>query len=268
MGVNGILGPRVAWATAVAVAVALAATLACAPAMARGRAASIQPFFEYTVAFNGHGSYTRTSTGEGGQVLKEEASWSWSTVYPHVLIPTTSASPLSALSVPAYGLGQEGSGKWTITNMGSVGEDCSNSGTLGLPPAAGGGGGGGVKVHRPGVGLSRGVIFNLTALTAYKTTSGAGDNVLPCNPSDFWQQVILGFASPGVKHTVSSLPDVQPLSTTVKLAPSDLRHARVSKNVAIGPAEMIASNCGEGGGTTCQQSYTWSGNVRFTKHKL
>jgi hypothetical protein len=246
----------------------LALALACAPATARGRAAAVQPFFEYTVAFNGHGSYTRTQSAEGGGTLKEEASWSWSSVYPHVLIPTTATSPLSSLGFPAYGLGQEASGKWTITNQGSQGEDCSNSGTLGLPPAAGGGGGGGVKVHRPGIGLSRGVIFNLTALTAYKTTSGAGDNALPCYPSDFWQQVILGFASPGIKHTSPDLPDVQPLSTTVKLAPADLRHARVSKNVAIGPAEMIVSNCGEGGGTTCTQSYTWSGNVRFTKHKF
>jgi hypothetical protein len=100
------------------------------------------------------------------------------------------------------------------------------------------------------------VLFNLTALDGYATTSGAGDNALPCDPTDFWQQVILGFVSPGVKHTDPNLPEVQPLSTTVKLAPSDLKHATVTKHVSIGVAEMVPSNCGEGGGTTCQQDYT------------
>ena len=52
------------------------------------------------------------------------------------------------------------------------------------------------------------------------------------------------------------------------LTPGDLKHGTVTKSVSIGPAEMVSSDCGGGGGGTCQQSYTWSGRVKFTKHKF
>lgn len=35
-----------------------------------------------------------------------------------------------------------------------------------------------------------------------------------------------------------------------------------------GGAEQRSSECGSGGGNTCQQDYTWSGVIRFTKHKF
>ncbi len=244
-----------------------AATLLLLGFCAQAGALSFQSFYEYTIAFNGKGSYTRTLTGEGGSKLSEEASWTWNTVYPNILIPTKASSPLLASGFPAYGLGQEGKGTWKITNTGSEDENCSNSGTLGLPKdGIGGGGGGGVKVHRRAGG--KGVVFNLIALDGYETTSGAGDGVLPCDPMDYWQDIIRGFVSPGTKHTDSDLPEVQPLSTTVTLTPADLKHGSVLEHVSIGAAEMVASDCGSGGGNVCTQNYTWSGTVRFTKHKF
>ncbi len=266
---TGVVGSlRVACgASLVFLCVALSANPA--QASASGGGAALQGFFEYTVSFAGKGSYNRSLTNSESQAaLREEASWTWNSVYPHVLIPTTSSIQLASFGFPAIGLGQEGSGKWTITNTGSVNEDCSNSGTLGLKRDALGGGGGSIKVHRVAGGHSRGVVFNLIALEGYETTSGAGNNVLPCDPEDWWAGIIEGFASPGLKHTSSTLPDVRPLSTTVTLTPSDLKHGTVTKNVSIGPAEMVSSDCGSGGGITCQQAYTWSGAVRFTKHKF
>jgi len=31
---------------------------------------------------------------------------------------------------------------------------------------------------------------------------------------------------------------------------------------------MDSSDCRSGGGVTCQQDYTWSGSVKFSKHKF
>ena len=58
------------------------ATLLLLGFSAQAGALSFQSFYEYTIAFNGKGSYTRTLTGEGGSKLSEEASWTWNTVYP------------------------------------------------------------------------------------------------------------------------------------------------------------------------------------------
>jgi hypothetical protein len=184
-----------------------------------------------------------------------------------VLIPTTSSSPLVANGYPAYGLGQDGSGNWSIVNTGNESEDCSHSGTLGIPSEGGGISGGGVKVHRV-AGGSKGVVFNLIALDEFTTASGAGDGVSPCEPENFWHDWVVGFSGVGFKHTDSDLPDVAPLSATVQLTPADLQHGVYSKSVSVGAAEQVPSDCGSGNGSTCTQSYTWSGNVRFTKHKL
>jgi hypothetical protein len=229
---------------------------------------SFQPFYEFTVAFSGHGSYTRTVSSEGGGTLSEEASFKWQSVYAHVLVPTTRSSPLAGASFPAIGLGQEASGNWEITNTGAGEEDCSNSGTLGLPKdAPDGGGGGALTVKRP-AGGAKGVIFNMYALSEYETTSGAGDGVLPCDPESWWHSIIEGFAGVGFKHSQAGLPDVKALTAKITLAPSDLKHASVKKSVSVGPAEMVSSDCGSANGTTCKQDYTWSGVVTFTKHKL
>lgn len=228
---------------------------------------SFQPFYEYTISFVGHGSYKRTSTDEGPGKLTEEASWKWDSVYPHVLVPTTASSPLQSAGFPAIGLGQEGSGEWKITNTGSVGEDCSNSGTLSLKASPLGGGGGGVTVHRPAGGFKKGVIFDMVALEAFESAP-KGDNVLPCDPSGWWQQTILGFIGVGTKHASAGLPDVKPLTAKVQLEPSDLKHASVTKSVSIGPSEEVSGDCGSGNGSVCTDTYTWSGTVKFTKHKF
>ncbi len=244
------------------------ATLGSAPAASASRAASFQPFYSFKIVFDGKGSYTRTDGSEGGSQLKEEASWRWNTIYPTVLIPTVASSPLTGSSFPAFGLGQEADGSWTITNTGSVGEDCSHSGTLGLPKQAGGAGGGGeVTVKRP-AGGSKGVIFNMYAVDTLETTSGAGNGVLACEPEDYWHDIIESFAGVGFKHTSPGLSDVHPLTAKVQLSPSELRHATVTKHVSVEPAEMVPSDCGSGGGVTCQQSYTWSGSVKFIKQKF
>ncbi len=236
------------------------------PASASG-GVSFQPFYEYKIVFTGKGSYSRTLSAEGGSTLKEEASWMWNTIYPEVLIPTVASSPLAGSSFPAYGLGQDGDGTWMITNTGSEDEDCSHSGTLGLPKGAVGGGGQ-VTVKRPGVGLSKGVIFNMYALEDYETTSGAGNGVLACEPEDYWHDIIESFAGVGFKHTDPDLPDVHPLTAKIQLSPGDLKHGSVTRHVSVGAAEMVPSDCGSGGGETCQQDYTWSGTVTFTKHKF
>jgi hypothetical protein len=112
------------------------------------------------------------------------------------------------------------------------------------------------------------VLFNLVALGEYTTATGAGNGVLPCDPEDFWHDWVVSFTGVGFKHASSGLPDVSPLSATVKLTPSELKHATVSKSVSISAAEKVPTDCGSGNGSTCTQSYTWSGNVRFTKHKF
>jgi hypothetical protein len=248
---------------AASLAVLAGVLFGCAPA----GAFNFQPFYEYTVAFIGQGSYTRSSTDEGPGKLTEEASWKWNTVYAHVLIPTTASSPLESAGFPAIGPGQDASGDWKITNTGSEGEDCSNSGTLSLPKdAIGGGGGGSLTVKRP-TGGTKGVIFNATALNEYES-SPHGDNVLPCDPSNWWQDTILGFIGVGSRHASAGLPDVKPLTAKVQLAPSDLKHASVTKHVSIGPAEEVSGDCGSGDGSVCTDTYTWSGTVKFTKHKF
>jgi hypothetical protein len=235
----------------------------------RSHATSFQPFFEYTISFVGSGSYARTVTSTGGGTLTVSASFNWKSVYPHVLVPTTSSNPLGNIGFPALGLGQEGSGKWKIVNTGSHGEDCSNEGMLGLMSVpGGGGGGGGVKVHRSGVGAGKGVVFNLQALSEFATPTGSGDGAQACDPASFWHDVVVSGSGVGTNHVAGATKDVQPLSATVKLAPSDLKHGVVTKKVSISASEQIPSECGSGGGNTCTQSYTWSGSVRFTKHKF
>jgi len=237
-------------------------------ASARGRTAAFQPFYEFKVVFDGKGSYKRTVTNsETPAVLREEASWKWNTIYPDVLIPTLASSPLVGSSFPAYGLGQSADGDWTITNTGAEEEDCSHSGTLGLPKEGGAFGGGEVTVKRP-AGGSKGVIFNMYALNAYETTSGAGDGVLACEPEDYWHDIIESFAGVGAKHATAGLPSVHPLTAKIQLSPSELKRASVTKHVSVGAAEMVPSDCGSGGGITCQQEYTWSGSVTFVKHKF
>jgi len=244
------------------------ALLGSAPqASAKSGGVSFQSFYEYKVVFDGKGSYTRTLSTEGGELLKEEASWRWNTIYPQVLIPTVASSPLLGSGFPAYGLGQEADGTWSITNTGSEDEDCSHSGTLGLPKEDHGTGGGGVTVKRP-AGGSKGVIFIVEALDTYETTSGAGNGALACEPEDWWHDIIESFAGVGYKHTDPDLPDVKPLTAKIQLSPSELKHATVTKHVSVGAAEMVPSDCGSGGGVTCQQDYTWSGSVKFTKHKF
>jgi hypothetical protein len=244
------------------------------PATASAKASSprnisFQPFFEYTVSFVGSGSYSVKEVAEGANTLTASASFKWKTVYPNVLVPTTSSSPLEASGFPAYGLGQDGSGTWKISNEGSEDEDCSQAGDLGLPSGMGGSGGGGaVKVHRSGIGAGKGVVFELVALSEYETTSGALSGPLPCETTSFWHDWVTSFTGVGFKHVHEGLKDVQPLSAKVKLAPSELKHGTVTKHVSIGEAEEVPSDCGSGGGETCTQSYTWSGSIRFTKHKF
>jgi hypothetical protein len=253
---------------ALAVSAALIVLAAAGAASASAKPGfSFQPFYEYTISFVGHGSYKRSSTSEGPGKLTEEASWKWDTVYPHVLVPTTGSNPLQAAGFPAIGLGQEGSGEWKITNTGSEGEDCSNSGTLSLKPSPLGGGGGAVSVHRPAGGFKKGVIFDMYALEGFESAP-KGDNVLPCDPSEWWQETILGFIGVGSKHAAADLPDVKPLTAKIQLEPSDLKHASVTKNVSIGPSEKVSGDCGSGDGSVCTDDYTWSGTVKFTKHKL
>jgi hypothetical protein len=267
MGVIGFLRWR-AVGCASLVLMSLAA-LDCPPlASAEGSEAAFQPFYEYKIVFTGKGSYNRSDTNsESPAVLKEEASWKWNTIYPEVLIPTVASSPLTGSSFPAYGLGQEADGTWMITNSGSEDEDCSHSGTLGLPNEGDGAGGGEVTVKRP-AGRSKGVIFNMYALDAYETTSGAGNGVLACEPEDYWHDIIESFAGVGFKHATPGLPDVHPLTAKIQLAPSELAHASVTKHVSVGAAEMVPSDCGSGNGITCKQEYTWSGSVTFIKHKF
>lgn len=250
------------------------ATMLCVPAGAtanQGRPHNVafQPYFEYTVAFDGSGSYSVTEGSEGGGKLTVDANFEWKSVYPNVLVPTTSSSPLDPAGFPAYGLGQDGSGSWKITNTGSEDEDCSNSGALGLPSGGvGGGGGGGVKVHRSGIGAGKGVVFELIALSEYETTSGAESGPLACETTSFWHNWVEGFTGAGFKHVHEGLKDVQPLSAKVKLSPSEMKHGVVTKHVSISESEQVPSDCGSGDGSTCSQSYTWSGSIRFTKHKF
>jgi hypothetical protein len=266
MDVIGSLRGRAACGAALGL-MSLAMLVTPPQASARGGGVSFQPFYEYKVVFDGKGSYTRSVSDEGGGLLKEEASWNWNTVYPEVLIPTTASSPLAGSGFPAFGLGQLADGNWTITNTGSEDEDCSHSGTLGLPKDGDGTGGGAVTVKRP-AGGSKGVIFIVEALTAYETTSGAGNGVLACEPEDWWHDIIESFAGVGYKHTDADLPDVHPLTAKIQLAPSDLKHGGVTKHVSVSAAEMVDSDCGSGNGVTCQQDFTWSGSVTFTKKKF
>lgn len=247
---------------------ALAAGATFALSAASAHAIAFQPYYEYTVAFTGHGSYTRTVSEESGPSrLQEEASWSWDSVYPHILVPTVASSPLIAAGYPAMGLGNEGSGRFEITVTGEESEDCSNTGTLALPKDGIGGGGGGIaKVHR--AAGRRGIVFNIVAVSGYETTGGGGENPLACYPSDWWQQTLRGFAGVGSKHTAEGLPDVEPLSTSITLTPADLKHGSVTRHVSVAPAEQVSSDCGSGDGSTCTQSYTWEGTVKFTKHKF
>jgi len=243
-------------------------TACAAAALLAGQAGAIafQPFYEFTIAFQGHGSYTRTVASEGGSKLSEEASWQWNSVYPHVLVPTVASSPLVGASFPAIGLGQSGSGSWKITNTGAESEDCSNTGALALPKSPLGGGGGEVTVKR--AAGRKGLVFNMYALDEYETTAGGGGGPLPCEPSNYWQSIILGFAGVGFKHTSEGLPDVHPLTAKLTVASSELKHGSFTKHVSVGASEMIPDDCGSGDGSTCTQDYTWSGTVKFTKHKF
>ena len=137
-----------------------------------------------------------------------------------MLIPTTASSPLLSAGFPAIGLGQDGSGEWKITNTGTEYEDCSNSGTLSLKKSPFG------RRRRrgdrspAGRRLQKGVIFDLVALEGFESAP-KGDNVLPCDPSEWWQQTIEGFIGAGSKHAGAGLPDVRPLTAKIQLEPSD-----------------------------------------------
>jgi hypothetical protein len=248
----------------------LTCVTACAlPSATSSAAVPVQPYYEFTVSFVGSGSYSVTENGgSGGGTLTVHSTFKWQTAIQHVLIPTRASTPLAANQYPAYGLGQDASGDWTITNTGSQGEDCSNSGTLGLPPGPLGISGGNAKVHRTPPGVASGVVFNLVALSGFATKSGGGDGALPCYPMDFWHDWVINFSGVGTKHADANTPDATPLSATVTLHPSDLVHGTITKHVSIDVGEQIPSDCGSGNGTSCQQSYTWSGTVRFVKHKL
>ena len=88
---------RTAW-----LAVTILALLGGTQALASAGIPAFQGFYEYTIAFNGDGSYSRTQSSEGGSTLKEEASWSWNSVYPHILIPTTASSSMSVNALTVF----------------------------------------------------------------------------------------------------------------------------------------------------------------------
>ena len=175
-------------------------------------------------------------------MLKEEASWTSTTRYPDVLIPTKASSPLeggrASRRRPRAGR------RWHVVDhehrqrrRGLLQQRHARA------PQAGraGAGGGSVTVKRP-AGGSKGVIFNIVALEGYETTSGAGDGALACDPKATGTTSSKASPASGYKHADPGLPDVNPLTAKIQLSPSELKHATVTKHVSVGAAEMISSD--------------------------
>ena len=85
--------------------------------------------------------------------------------------------------------------------------------------------------------------------------------MLPCDPSEWWQQTIDGLIGAGSKHADAGMPDVNPLTAKIQLRAERPAGTRVvTKSVSIGPAEEVSGDCGSGNGSVCTDSYTWSGS--------
>jgi hypothetical protein len=235
------------------------AALPTAAASAKG-SAGLQPFYTFSVTFQGSGTYAQTYTDMEGQTSTINASFNWATPYENVLIPRV-ASP-TKVGYPAFKHGAVATGTWQITS--SNGDDsCQGSGTLGRVGVPGGGGvvtDGDLTLKR----VSGGLQVLAGEGEGFSTAAGGGDGSSACHPKDFWHDIVLSAA-----HVGNDLTDgVQPLTGITKITPKDLKKASFVKSVGTIANELPDQDCGTGDGITCTQTYSWTGKVTFIKHKL
>jgi hypothetical protein len=250
-------------ATVVA-ALALAAVPATASAASGSGAArpGIQTFFSYTVTFKGSGTYGRKVTSTDGLMATSDASFRWTSVYKNVFVPQVKNRSL--LGYPAVAKGSSAGGDWKITST-QPGDDasCTGVGTLGRRGVPGGGGGiltdGGITLKR----TSGGIQVLARAVDGFATPSGAGDGSTACNPKDYWHDEIISGGGVGQEDDTN-----EPLTGITKITPKDLKRSSFTKTVLLPAVEAPATDCGGGDGTTCTQTYAWTGKVTFVKKRL
>ncbi|WP_026910619.1 hypothetical protein [Patulibacter minatonensis] len=214
----------------------------------------------YTVTFQGSGSYARNQSTTDGASGTTTSTFRWTSVYRNVLIPARANR--STVGFPATTKGSGATGDWKITSHQPDGtDDCEGDGSLGRLGVPGGGGGtvtdGGVRLVRTKAG---GVQVLAQATNGFSTLTGGGDGSSACHPKDFWHDVILSGA--GVGQAEES---AEPLTGFTKVTDAELRRRSFTKTVLLPVDEAPPGDCGSGDGTTCTQTYAWTGKVTFDR---
>jgi hypothetical protein len=227
---------------------ALVAVAAPAGAMARPARPS---FTVFHVVYEGSGSYGVKSTGEKFSA-QESATFHWKVAYSPLLVISKAGATVGTASLPGR---SSGGGEWSISVQNDE-ESCSGHGALKLAKL------GGITGQ---VQPSGKLPLKLTPGDSDFLTEGGSGGSGPCVTGDFWHDWVLGFSHIGS----GEIEDLDPLTAFVTLNRSDLKAGKVVANVSnstlAAPSLSPDADCGSGDGTTCTQSFNWSGRVTLVR---
>lgn len=219
-----------------------------AGALARPKSPS---FTMFHVVYEGSGSYGVRSTGEKF-AAQESATFHWKAVYAPLLVV---AKPGATVGTATLAGRSSGGGEWSIAVQNDE-ESCSGHGSLKLAKVGGITG----RVQSSGV-----LPLKLTPGDSDFLTEGSSGGSGPCDTGDFWHDWVMGFSHIGT----GEIEDLDPLTAFVTLTRADLKAGKVVANVSnstlAAPSLSPEADCGSGDGTTCTQSFTWSGRVTLLR---
>jgi len=191
-----------------------------------------------------------TGQGNGGATDQVRSSFHWRVRY-ELLFVDHRGHQLGAIAKPH----PIGAGTWSVAFSNAGEESCSRAGGLLLNRYGAISG----DIQRDGW-----LVMELfPGSNDYRTVHGSGGSGL-CATSDFWRNWVQGFSRVG-----SGAPVLDPLTAVVLLGPRQLHRHRLSLAVSnhslFEPQLTIDPDCGSVSGSSCSQSFAWTGTVTLTK---
>jgi hypothetical protein len=207
----------------------------------------------YNVEYEGSGTYgvQQTATDGGGNT---SATYSWDVHYSPLLI-----GPKGPVGTAAKAGSSTGHGTWSISSTHTE-ETCTQSGGLALAPF------GGITGTRSKRGANLIVVPGGGDFKTVNATNGSG----ACDTSDFWQEWLESFSLAGIGDEAGT---VDPLTSFAHLKNKEIKkHGKIvietSNHTLAAPSLTIEPDCGSGGGSSCHQTFEWTGQVTLKKKKL
>jgi len=218
------------------------------------------------VVFSGTSTFDVTLTdSDGGETV--QSSFQWSTTYDHLLLNPFGHRRIPT-DFPSAAFASDGTSNGTFTVHVGGGTPCDGTGGLtgflGKPQAT----------TTPQEALA--------VVSATLHPDGSADLIVPAagkvdespagaqdcgdingpDVSDFWPDWVTAFGHAGLDNALGSGVT---LTTDVTLTAEQLAQGKVVANVQAAPDEIPSTDCGSGDGTTCTESYGWTGTVTITR---